>query len=137
MLRKHMPSMAMVACCAMLAPAVHAGTMLNGDQIRALVSGNTTFGKHEIKNGMHGYSYNRADGTYVGWNSKRGATSGKWWVEGDRMCRHRDGGKPFCQSVGDNGDGTYNRYEKLKNVMRGDVHVFTWTKVEPGNPQGL
>ena len=130
-------SVAAVAGLGLLAATAQAGAKMSGEQIKALVSGNTTFGKHEIKN-RDSYAYNREDGTYVGWSSKWGDMKGTWWVDGDRFCRNREGGKgDFCTTVKDNGDGTYNRYRKGKNALRGDIHILTWTKIEPGNPKEL
>ncbi|MCB1725044.1 MAG: hypothetical protein KDJ39_15265 [Gammaproteobacteria bacterium] len=118
------------------APGYAAGWM-TGAEIEQLVSGNTTYGKHETK-GFTSYSYNRPDGTAVGRNTRDGDTTGTWRVKDDMICRQREGDpKENCQKVKDNGDGTYNRYQASKNVMRGDIHVFTWTKVVPGNPENL
>lgn len=122
--------------CLLSLPVSAAGWM-TGPEIEKLISGNTTYGKHETK-GFTSFSYNRPDGTAVGRNTKDGDTSGTWRVKGDMICRTRDGGSgEFCNKVKDNGDGTYNRYAPAKNVMRGDIHVFTWTKVVPGNPENL
>ncbi len=114
-----------------------AGEWMTGEQIEKLISGNTTYGKHQFK-GFTSYSYNREDGTSVGWNSKRGATKGTWRVKGNKICRHLDGNrKEHCQEVKDNGDGTYNRYKQPGNLAMPKKHVFTWTKVVPGNPENL
>jgi hypothetical protein len=114
-----------------------AGEWMTGEQIEKLVSGNTTYGKHESK-GFTSYSYNRPDGTFVGMNSKDGPRKGTWRVSGNKMCRHPEGRpKEFCQEVKDNGDGTYNRYKQPRNLAMPKKHVFTWTKVVPGNPENL
>lgn len=114
-----------------------AGEWLTGDQIEALISGNTTYGKHEKKD-FNAYSYNRPDGTFVGWSSKWGPTKGTWRVKGNRICRHREGGKrENCHDVRDNGDGTYNRYKQPKNLTKPRVHIFTWTKVAEGNAENV
>lgn len=117
--------------------AAMAGEWMTGEEIEKLIKGNTTYGKHQFK-GFTSYSYNREDGTYVGSNSKRGATKGTWRVKRNKVCRHMEGrSKEFCQEVKDNGDGTYNRYKQPGNLAMPKKHVFTWTKVVPGNPENL
>ncbi len=126
-----------IALAGLLSAPAFAGGWMTSEQLEKLISGNTTYGKHETK-GFTSYSYNRPDGTAVGHNSRDGETKGTWRVKNNMICRHREGrSKESCQKVKDNGDGTYNRYKTSNNVMRGDIHVFTWTKVEPGNPENL
>lgn len=134
---KFAPTGVAIALAGLVCAPVYAGGWMTSEEIEKLISGNTTYGKHESK-GFTSYSYNRPDGTAVGYNSRDGATKGTWRVKGNMICRHREGRpREFCQKVKDNGDGTYNRYKTSNNVMRGDIHVFTWTKVAPGNPENL
>jgi hypothetical protein len=122
---------------ALLTSSAMAGDWMAGDQLRELIAGNTTYGKHEKKD-RHGYSYNREDGTFVGWNSEFGPTKGTWRVKGNQFCRHREGkSREFCHDVRANGDGSYNRYKQPKNLIKPRVHILTWTKVVPGNPENL
>jgi len=59
-------------------------------------------------------------------------------VKRNKVCRHMEGrSKEFCQEVKDNGDGTYNRYKQPGILAMPKKHVFTWTKVVPGNPENL
>lgn len=58
---------AMAGFC-LLTSAAHAGDWLTGEQIQTLISGNTTYGRHAKKD-RHSFSYNREDGTFVGWSS--------------------------------------------------------------------
>ena len=126
-----------IALAGLLCAPVHAGGWMTSEEIEKLISGNTTYGKHEFK-GFTSYSYNRQDGTFVGMNSKDGPRKGTWRVKGNKMCRHPEGRpKEFCQEVKDNGDGTYSRYKQPKNPAMPKKHVFTWTKVVPGNPENL
>ena len=130
-------TLAWAAGLGLLSSVAVAGEWMSGEQIEKLVSGNTTYGKHEFK-GFTSYSYNRPDGTFVGRNSESGPRKGTWRVDGNKMCRHPEGRpKEFCQEVKDNGDGTYNRYKQPKNLAMPKKHVFTWTKVVPGNPENL
>lgn len=113
-----------------------AGERLDDEQIRQLISGNTTYGKSETTD-RHGYAHWRADGTVVGWNSEEGARRGTWRTSNDRICRHDDGDRERCNEVYDNGDGTYGRYVQPKNLAFPRKHVATWTKVVSGNPENL
>ena len=133
---KFAPKGVAIALAGLLCAPVYAGSWMTGAEIEKLISGNTTYGKHETK-GFTSYSFNRPDGTAVGRNTRDGETKGTWRVKGNKICRHREGrSREFCQKVKDNGDGTYNRYKETGG-MRGDIHVFTWTKVVPGNPENL
>ena len=134
---RNLTQLTWVAGLGLLSSAGIAGEWMSGEQIEKLVSGNTTYGKHEFK-GFTSYSYNRPDGTFVGRNSESGPRKGTWRVDGNKMCRHpEDRPKEFCQEVKDNGDGTYSRYKQPKNLAMPKKHVFTWTKVVPGNPENL
>ena len=114
----------------------YAGERMTDEQIRQLVSGNTTYGKSETKD-RHGYGYWRADGTVLGWNSELGARKGTWRVANGMICRQDEGDKERCNEVDDNGDGTYGRYVQPKNLAFPRKHVATWTKVVPGNAENL
>jgi len=113
-----------------------AGERMTDEQIKQLISGNTTYGKSETKD-RHGYAFWRADGTVVGWNSEEGARKGTWRTANDMICRQDEGDKERCNEVYDNGDGTYGRYVQPKNLAFPRKHVATWTKVVPGNAEGL
>ena len=55
----------------------------------------------------------------------------------DTCHQPEDKPKPVCQEVKDNGDGTCNRYKQPGNLAKPKKHVFTWTKVVPGNSETL
>jgi hypothetical protein len=129
-------TLALVAHIGLFSSVASAGEWMTGEQIQKLISGNTTYGKHELK-GFTSYSYNREDGTSVGWNSDSGAIRGTWRVQGNKICRQTEGREESCHEVKDNGDGTYSRYVQPKNLVMPRRHVFTWTKVVPGNPENL
>ena len=113
-----------------------AGERMNDEQIRQLVSGNTTCGKSATRN-RHGHAHWRADGTVVGWSSEQGARRGTWRTADDRICRRDEGDRERCNEVYDNGDGTYGRYVQPKNLAFPRKHMATWIKVAPGNPENL
>ena len=115
---------------------VSAGEEMSGEQIKAMMSGNTAYGKHTRKD-KHGYSFRRADGTFVGWNNEDGRRSGTWGVQGNKYCRTPEGEENRCFELSDNGDGTYNMYFQPGNLVMPRKHVWTWTKVVPGNPENL
>lgn len=130
-----------IIVCAVLLPgllstAATAKEKLSGEQITALISGNTTYGRLDTKN-QHGHTYRRADGTFVGWNSADGATKGTWRVSGDMYCGHGEGKFENCQEVYDEGDGTYGRYVQPKSLAKPKKLIGIWTKVVPGNPENL
>ena len=109
---------------------------LSGEQIKALVSGNTTYGKSEQKR-QQGHGFHREDGAFFGWNSNDGAQNGTWWTSGDKYCRKIEGKGEFCNEIRDNGDGTYTRFVQPKNLAMPMKPVATWLKIVPGNPENL
>jgi hypothetical protein len=72
-----------------------------------------------------------------GWNNEDGNRTGTWRVQGSKYCRTPDGDAERCFELSDNGDGTYNMYIQPKNLAIPRKHVWTWTKVVPGNPENL
>jgi hypothetical protein len=115
---------------------VVAGNSMSGEQINTMMSGNTTYGKHTRKN-KHGHSFKHADGAFVGWNNEDGKRTGTWRTQGNKYCRTPDGDSERCFELSDNGDGTYNMYIQPGNLIMPRKHVWTWTKVVPGNPENL
>lgn len=115
---------------------VIAGSSMSGEQINTMMSGNTTYGKHTRKD-KRGHSFRSADGTFVGWNNVDGQRSGTWRVQGNQYCRTPDGDSGRCFELSDNGDGTYKMYIQPNNLAMPRKHIWTWTKVVPGNPENL
>ncbi len=130
----------LVTCTALalglMSAAAFAKDVLSGDQIKALISGNTTYGK-SLQKRQEGHGFHREDGIFLGWNSSDGAVKGTWRVSGDRYCRKLEGKDEFCNEVRDNGDGTYTRYVQPKNLAMPMKPVAAWTKIAPGNPENL
>jgi len=102
---------------------------MTGDQIEALISGNTTYGEHAWKD-QHGYAYRRPDGTYLSQNYPGGRITGTWIIKGDIYCEKR--GDVYCHEIHDMGDGTYRHL-----AVGTGKHVATWSKVVPGNVENL
>ena len=121
------------ALCCLLPASAGAGERMNGDQLRELLSDVTTYGKHAFKD-LSGNTYRRADGTFVGRHSKKGARSGTWTVVGDEYYRHPKGEENGCRTVFNNGDGSYDLHRKKGGSLK---HVWTWGRVVPGNPENL
>lgn len=105
-----------------------AGTQLNGEQIKQLVSGNTVLA-HNIDQGTDYKNYYSPDGTMISRNESNGQIyKDKRWRVSDSgdICSQSAGKKESCGQVVDNGDGTYNRLDN--GSPRG-----VWKKVYPGN----
>jgi hypothetical protein len=102
---------------------------MTGDQIEALISGNTTYGGHAWKD-QHGYAYRRPDGTYVSQDIPGGRIRGTWIIKGDVYCEKR--GDVYCHEIQDMGDGTYRHL-----AAETKKHVATWSRVIPGNVENL
>jgi hypothetical protein len=115
--------------CIGLCASAHAGEQMLGDQIEALISGNTTYGEHAWKD-QHGYAYRRSDGTYVSQNYPGGRITGTWIIKGDIYCEKRR--DVYCHEIHDMGDGTYRNL-----AVKTRKHVATWSKVVPGNVENL
>jgi hypothetical protein len=122
-------TLAAASLCIGLATTVHAGEKMTGDQITALISGNTAYGEHAWKD-RHGYAYYREDGTLTGWIHPDGPMTGTWRLKGDVFCEKRT--DVYCHEIHDMGDGTYEYY-----ATGTDKHIATWTKIVPGNPENL
>lgn len=131
---------AMTAVCCL---TVGAGTVaqaeerLYGEQIRALISGKTTYGKHAFKDN-EGYVYRKDDGTFVAFRTARNELRrGTWSVRNDMFCRQPEGEDNRCREVYDQGDGTYRLYVQPKNLTKPRKHVWTINKIADGNPENL
>jgi hypothetical protein len=115
--------------CIGLGASAFAAEMMTGDEIAALISGNTTYGEHAWKD-LHGYAYRSPDGTFVSRNFPGGLIAGTWTVKGDVYCEKR--GDVYCHEIQDMGDGTYKHF-----AVGTGKHVATWTKITPGNAENL
>jgi len=115
--------------CIGLCASAYAGEKMTGDQIEALIRGNTTYGEHAWKD-QHGYAYRRPGGTYVSQNYPGGRITGTWTIKGDIYCEKR--GDVYCHEIHDMSDGTYRHL-----AVGTRKHVATWSKVIPGNVEDL
>lgn len=111
-----------------LSTPVWAGTQLNGEQIKQLVSGNTVLALN-ISQGTDYKNYFAPDGTMISRNESTGQVyKDKRWRISDSgdICSQSAGKKETCGQVVDNGDGTYNRMDN--GSPRG-----VWKTISPGN----
>lgn len=131
---------AITAVCCLTAGAgtvAQAKERLDGEQIRALISGKTSYGEHAFKDNG-GHVFRKDDGTFVAYRKASAELRrGAWSVQNDRYCRQPEGEKNACREVYDQGDGTYRLYVQPKNLMKPRKHVWTITKIADGNPENL
>jgi len=101
---------------------VHAGRILSGDEVKALITDKTVYVTRE-SDGAQWKAYFFADGSaYLDVNNMEKVP---WYI--DEKGRHCNTGVPLvCAPIQDNGDGTYSRLKP-----NGDVAV-TWTKIVGG-----
>lgn len=110
-----------VAGCAVLfsvAPLSHAEKMLSGDEIKALVTGKTTY--VTAPNGRKFRQVFNADGS----SERDNGQKSEWHVDGDKHC-NTAAVNALCANIRDNGDGTYSRVFDGKPVV-------DWTKIVEG-----
>jgi len=108
-----------------------AGTPLNGDQVKQLISGNTV----RLHSNVQGVDYNvyfAANGSATSHNESNSKNyKGTWRItDSGEHCSTWGNKEETCGIVMDMGDGTYNR-------MEGGAPRAIWSKVSPGNPLGL
>ncbi|MDP3421416.1 MAG: hypothetical protein Q8S10_10860 [Thiobacillus sp.] len=102
----------------LLAQASHAGKVLSGDEIKALVANKTITVVLSSSNQWR--QYFSADGS-----SKRdNGENSTWYVENDKHCN--TAAKLLCAAVQENGDGTYSRLKPDGGP------AVTWTKIVDG-----
>lgn len=101
-----------------LAQASYAEKMLSGDEIKALVTGKTTY--VTATNGKKWRQVFNADGS----SERDNGQKSEWHVEGDKHCNTAAVNYP-CATIRDNGDGTYTRIFEGKPVV-------DWTKIVDG-----
>jgi hypothetical protein len=107
------------------APAAGAAEMLNGDQIREALVGNTFSGLMEAsEGGPSPYAeYYDPDGTIRG-----EGYSGHWTIEGDTMCLAYEQSPKACWQLGTEGD-------EVQWILNGNVEGSG--KIAPGNPNSF
>ncbi len=115
------PVLSLAFAAAMTAGTAWADTMLNGEEIRTTLSGNTVSGSM-TEFGPY-TEYYAPDGTV-----KSHGQSGTWKIEGDTVCFTFSGNDAGCWHVGKNGD-------MLQWFQDGEL--LGSGKVEEGNPEGL
>jgi hypothetical protein len=106
--------------------SVAAGDALTGDQIRALVAGNTVQGNMEAS-GVYTEFY-AEDGTIKGKDNTGTDYKGAWSIDGDNMCFQYGDDPANCWQVAKEGD-------QIQWVKEGKVDG-TGTVV-PGNPNNF
>jgi len=101
------------AIFAVLAVPVIAGS-LSGDEIKSTFSGKTAVGDH-LKKGMGVKSFHASDGSYKSVLSDGTVRTGKWWVDGDKLCVKFNGeGKDMCRLIESDGSGGYKKINPKK-----------------------
>lgn len=123
-----------------------ADTMLSGDQIREVISGNTAVGGRQKTKTQELMTRNVLTQTYFQSDMKLvekgldapGSTfpaHGTWRIKKDKLCMtfidsHRNAGEEMCYMVNQKDDGTYDliRKDKVKRM---------WREIKPGNPYNL
>jgi hypothetical protein len=101
----------------LLAQASHAGKVLSGDEIKALITHKTV----SVSAGSNQWrQYFAADGTSLRDNGENST----WYVERDKHCN--TAAQLLCAAIRDNGDGTYARLK-----ANGDPAVI-WTSIVDG-----
>jgi hypothetical protein len=105
---------------------------LSAEEVKSLFTNRTSSGHHAFKN-EEGSRYFDESG-----KSSGTAGTGIWRVNEDGMLCVRDDGNSDerCRYISKSGD-TYKKYKVRKNVMKGHKHVWTYTKIEVGNPQNF
>jgi Zn/Cd-binding protein ZinT len=113
-----------------MASPVFAGDFMSADEVKALISGKTTYGKG-LKKDFTVVTYFAADGTMDG--TKDGnRRKGKWSVKGNgKQCVEFDDGKNNCRYIKDNGDGTYSKV-KVKGSGK-EIPTVLWESIKDGN----
>jgi hypothetical protein len=109
---------------------VYAGDFMNGDEVKALLSGKTVTGKG-LKKDFTVVTYFSPDGTMLG--TKDGESrNGTWTVEDDgKQCIKFDDGNSNCRYIKDNGDGTYTKIKVKKNGK--EIPLLLYESVQDGN----
>jgi hypothetical protein len=124
------PTVALAMVLGIFSQQSLAGESLSGDQVRALITGNTLQGSF-MANPLTMVFY--ADGTVYGSIGMTGSDSGTWEIEGDNYCNewvtYFSGVRRCYQWVGD-GD----RYV-LKNVDKYKARNIQG-RIEKGKPKG-
>ncbi len=112
-------------------PQFPASSQLSGDEIEALVAGNTLAGK--LFSGRNFQAYYEPDGKWRFRHAKRGDDTGSWWVEGDLLCSTLDNMRPEerCSATYRTGDGRYT------SVHSDTGRYYRSFSVEPGNTHNL
>lgn len=113
-----------------------AAERLSGNELKALITGNTVEGKS--MKGVRSKTFFSPDGAV---HSERDGESyqGKWWVDEDgRRCRQWDGDSAVsCRVILKGDKGNYRVMKDFRNVMRGMKQTGTWERILEGNPHGL
>lgn len=102
----------------LLAQVSHAGKVLSGGEIRALVANKTITVVLGSSNQWR--QYFAADGS----SNRDNGENSTWYIEHDKHCN--TAAKLLCAAIQDNGDGSYARLKP-----NGDPAV-TWTKIVDG-----
>jgi len=102
----------------LLAQGSHAGKLLSGDEIKALITHKTVLVTFTGSNQWR--QYFSADGASHRDNGEKST----WYIENDKHCN--SAAQLLCAAIQDNGDGTYARLK-----ANGETAV-TWTKIVDG-----
>jgi hypothetical protein len=105
---------------------------LSAEEVKSLFTNRTSSGHHAFKN-EQGSRYFDESGKSSGTTG-----TGTWRVNKEGMlCVSNDGNSnERCRHISKSGD-KYKKYKIRKNVMKGHKHVWTYTKIEDGNPRNF
>lgn len=96
----------------------HAGKMLSGDEIKALITGKTVY--VSLNSNTQWRQYFSADGS----SARDNGETSDWSVEDGKHCN--TAANLRCAAIRDNGDGTYARLKPNGSP------AVTWTKIVNG-----
>ncbi len=108
---------------------------LNGDEVKALLSGNTVEAIHAAK-GFTITTYYSPDGTFRQIRDGNNE-SGTWEIDDQGfLCTYREGWGGECRLIRQE-EGVWKAYKIPRNRMKLPRHKRTYTQVLEGNPHNL
>lgn len=108
---------------------------LTGDEVTALISGNTVEAIH-VSRGYKITTYYAPDGSYIQL-SKGKRQQGKWHIDDKGcLCKQRDGKGGECRLIVEDG-AIWKAYKIPRNMMKQRTHKRDFIKITQGNPNNL
>ena len=105
-----------------LGRSIEVGARLTGDQMRALLIGNTEIGEFFWMSQWYDYKeHARADGTIVGQEADGTRYSGSWTLEGDKWCAEYDSAGHDCFYYVKEGPDRFTAYSAGSDSSLGRV----------------